>query len=87
MAKRITDPCPVCGRPWPERIITTPEGIIAVLQTGTQPRNVYAGRDGKYYITFRGGQVTREAVHEALDRGLIIPEWPDTPHEYWRLAG
>ena len=50
-------------------------------------RNVYAGASGGYFVTHSpGSEVDENVVREAVAAGYLVPEWPGTEHEYWRLA-
>lgn len=72
--------CPTCLQPIPE----SGESLRARMSMG---RDCYQGRDGHYYLTRGGGEVSRAAINDALSKGLICPKWDDASHlEYWRAA-
>jgi hypothetical protein len=51
-------------------------------------RSIYAGQSGRYHLTYGHHlpDVERRAIDDALASGAIVPEWPDTAHECWKLA-
>lgn len=58
-------------------------------KSGYMPhRSVYAGQSGRYHLTYGHHlpDVERRAIDDALASGAIVPEWPDTAHECWKLA-
>jgi hypothetical protein len=78
--------CPTCGRPMPHA--QTGDDLVRQMRNAHHSgANCYRGRDGNYYIEYNGGSVSREAIDDALERGLIVPRWADKPnYQYWRLS-
>ena len=89
--------CPTCGRPLPPGptpSIQSADALVATLAiTGgdRRTRDVYEGyHNGKipterFYVTYSGGTVARQAVDEARARGLIVPSWPGIEAGSWSL--
>ncbi len=82
--------CPTCGQPLPQQpqLIGTADELVAALRIPLSPsdkgeiprepaRNVYEGSTGGFYVTYEGGEVRREALDEALRRGLIRLKYDD----------
>jgi hypothetical protein len=81
--------CPTCGRPGYEparKIVTADDLIAAMRQLGKdhKSRDVYRGGRG-YWLTYGHEAVARNAVYEALRRGLIAPTYPHIEDGYWSL--
>jgi len=82
--------CPTCGRPGYEparKIVTADDLIAAMRQLGKdhKSRDVYRGGRG-YWLTYGHEAVARNAVYEALRRGLIAPTYPHIEDGYWSLT-
>jgi hypothetical protein len=91
----MTEPCPTCGQPLPPRdMIVTAEALVAAMKVPPPPsdgkfwrghfREVYEAERGEFHLTY-GGQVSPEAVADAITRGLIVPSYPDGSIGCWSV--
>ena len=70
--------CPMCGQPLPHHDKSDPDALLRLLNMpaesseGPQRRDVYNGADGRWYVTFGGGERPERTVLELLSR---VP-WP-----------
>ena len=73
--------CPGCGRPLPYET----SGHELARRMRAQGIGCYQGQDGQYYLERGYGEVSRSAIDEAIQAGLIGPRWDDAPHlQYWK---
>lgn len=60
--------------------------LLAILTNGVPHREVYHGRDGGWFVTYGGGQVSVEAVQSLFDRGLIVSVYNNCPADAYHVG-
>ena len=48
-------------------------------------QSLYLGKDGKYYVTYSGGEVSKSVAGEAIRLGVVKQEYEGT-HGSWVLS-
>ena len=76
--------CTKCGQLIPS--IRDAEWLLDILTNGTPHREVYHGRDGGWFVTCGGGEVSTHAVEELVRRGLIASVYNDCPKEAYHVG-
>ena len=51
--------------------------LLHLLRHGTPKREVYKGRDGRWYVTYGGGPITEATVRSLVARKLIQRTYAD----------
>jgi hypothetical protein len=75
--------CPCCGQPLPENDKSDPDELLQLLKmrakgsAGPQQRDVYKTADGRWYVTYGGGEWPQRTVLELMARGEIRPIFND----------
>jgi hypothetical protein len=77
--------CQRCGHRV-EDIIDSMDEFVSMMKRPAPKgkQDVYLARDGGYFITYNGGQVSYRLIKEALKQGIIEPTYKDC-YECWRL--
>lgn len=60
--------------------------LLKLLTIGTPHRHVYAGRDGGWFVTYGGGEVSAHAVRELLNAGAIQDVYSTLKNEYYHVG-
>lgn len=55
------------------------DGLLHLLTHGYPQRDVYEGRDGRWYVTYGGGEVDLESVLTLVRAGKINSKYSDVP--------
>lgn len=60
--------------------------MLDLLTNGTPHREVYAGRDGGWWVTHGGGEVTSHAVSELVSSGAVVSVYSDCPKDAYHVG-
>jgi hypothetical protein len=83
VAAAKTEYCPLCGQALPHFDKSDSDALLRLLMipaegsTEPQPRNVYKSADGRWFVTYGGGEWPERTVLELLARGEIGPVFDD----------
>jgi hypothetical protein len=80
----VIEHCPMCGQALPHFDKSDPDALLRLLKlpadgstTGPQERRVYRAADGRWFVTFGGGEWPERTVLELMARGEIRPVFND----------
>lgn len=80
--------CPTCGAP--VRVKAPPTGsadwLLDILTNSIPHREVYHGQRGGWWLTYGGGEVSPEAVHELVARGAIVSVYSNCPNGSYHVG-
>lgn len=62
------------------------EWLLDILTHGTPHRTVYHGRDGGWFVSYGGGEVSRTIVQNLVAQGLIASCYSDCPKEAYHVG-
>jgi hypothetical protein len=77
------DHCPCCGQLLPENDKSDPDELLQLLKipadglTGRQQRDLYKSANGRWRVTFGGGEWPERSVLALMARGDIRPVFND----------
>jgi hypothetical protein len=77
--------CPTCGQTMPERQ-GSPSWLLDLLTNGQPHREVYHGRDGGWWVTYGGGEVSADAVRALVEGGHIVSVYSDCPKDAYHVG-
>jgi hypothetical protein len=83
MVASESERCPMCGQQLPHYDKSNPDSLLRLLKmpaegaTGPQPRDVYKAADGRWRVTYGGGEWPERTVLELMARGEIRPVFDD----------
>jgi hypothetical protein len=69
--------CPKCGQLIPSS--HDADWLLDILTNGTPRREVYRGKDGGWFVTYGGGEVSADAVRALRARGEIVSKYSNCP--------
>lgn len=77
--------CPTCGQPI---TATTRDAtwLLELLTNGVPHREVYHARDGGWFVTYGGGQVSAGAVQSLIDSKLIASVYNNCPADAYHVG-
>ena len=67
-------------------MITDPQELFDLLTHGPSHRRVYHGRDGRWFVTYGGGEVSADAVLTLRREGKIISVYSNCPTEAYHVG-
>lgn len=79
----MSDRCPTCGH---ITLVSEAEKLLHLLQNGEPHREVYRARDGGWFVSYGGGQVSTAAVDALVSRGLIVSVYNNCPHDAYHVG-
>lgn len=65
--------CPTCGQPV-AKIVFEPDHLLALMDEDRR-REPYLGQDGRWHLTYSGGEVTKAAIDALVARGILRPKF------------
>jgi hypothetical protein len=92
MATPETEYCPMCGQALPHFDKSNPDALLRLLMmpaegsTEPQPRNLYRSADGRWYVTYGGGEWPERTVLELVARDEIRPVFNDPSMGVYNVA-
>jgi hypothetical protein len=66
------------------QMIRSARALLAVLRRGRKRRDVYRDRDGRYYVSYDGGEVTAAALRDGVRFGHLVETYPGQGLHFWR---
>ena len=82
-ALEVNEHCPMCGQPLPRFDKSDPDALLLLLKMraegarGPQARDVYKAADGRWRVTYGGGEWPERTVLELMARCEIRPVFND----------
>lgn len=76
--------CSKCGQLIPNN--RDADWLLDILTNGTPHREVYHGRDGGWFVTYGGGEISFNVVRGLIDRGLIVSVYSDCPLDAYHVG-
>lgn len=76
--------CPTCGQQ--VRPTKNAQALLELLSSGPHDREVYIGRDGKWYVTHGGGEWPLSAVMELRKEKHIRAVYSSLPNESFHVG-
>ena len=68
--------CPHCGQFFEaSKLNDDAAAILTLMESDSKRREIYQGRNGRWYITYGGGEISYSAIKQLLDAGHIRPTY------------
>lgn len=76
--------CPACGQLVPNH--HDADWLLDILTNGIPRREVYLARDGGWFVTYGGGEVSAAVVRQLYDRGAIVSKYSNCPADCYHVG-
>lgn len=76
--------CSKCGQLIPDH--RDADWLLDLLANGQPHREVYKGRDGGWFVTYGGGEVSATIVSELVRRGSIVSVYSNCPTDAYHVG-
>ena len=77
--------CKTCGQLLPQKGLNAHE-LVCLLKAGAPHREVYRAQGGGWFVSYGGGAVSPEVVHELISSGEIHPVYSNCPNDAFHVG-